>query len=157
MDYSEIVEEKLWIGSSPRNDDLVRLKEDLGSNLVIIDLNRSPDEGDACREAGIAYDVRTPMVEDSGSPIPISKLRLIARIVDDHIRNGRQVYLHCSVGRGRSPTCAAAYLVHSGLSLLEAREMVVRKRRVWEGKDADHAGLLGEFAEMQEMARQAED
>ncbi len=155
MDFSEIVEGKLWIGSSPSHDDLVRLKRDLGSNLVVVDLNRNLSEEDACREAGVGYDVRTPMVEDSGLPIQISKLRLVARIIGDNIRSGRRVYLHCSVGRGRSPTCAAAYLVYSGMSLWEAREMVVRKRRVWEGKDADYAGLLGDFAGMEEMARQA--
>ncbi len=156
MDYSEIVEGKLWIGSTPGYDDLIKLKEDLGSNPVVIELNRSPSEETACREAGIAYDVRTPAVEDLGSPIPISKLRLVAKIVDDNVRSGRQVYLHCSAGRGRSPTCAAAYLVSSGMSLSEAKEMVGRKRRVWEGKDANYAGLLGEFAEMQEIANQAE-
>ncbi len=156
VDFSEIVEGKLWIGSSPSHDDLVRLKEDLGSNLVVVDLNRNLSEEDACREAGVAYDMRTPIVEDSGSPIPVSKLRLVARIIDDNIRSGRQVYLHCSAGRGRSPTCAAAYLVYSGMSLSEAKEMVARKRRVWEGGDANYAGLLGEFAGMQEMAREAE-
>ncbi len=155
MDCSEIVEGKLWIGSSPGYDDLVKLKENLGSNLVVVDLNRSLVVEDACREAGVSYDVRTPMVEDSGSPIPISKLRLVARIVDDHIRSGRQVYLHCSAGRGRSPTCAAAYLIHSGMSLSEAKEMVMRRRRVWEGEDANYAGLLGEFAEIEELAKQA--
>ncbi len=102
MDYSEIVEGKLRIGSSPGYDDLVRLKEDLGSNLVVVDLNRNRGEEDVCREAGVAYDMRTLMVEDSGSPIPISKLRLVARIVDDHIQSGRKVYLRCSACRGRS-------------------------------------------------------
>ncbi len=156
VDYSEIVEGKLWIGSSPSNEDLVKLKENLGPNLVVIDLNRNEVEREACREAGVDYDVRTPQVEDSASPVPISKLRLVARIIDEHIRNGRQVYLHCSAGRGRSPTCAAAYLVYSGMSVSDAREMVARKRRVWEGNDSKYAGLLEKFAAMQEIAKQAE-
>ncbi len=47
---------------------LVMLKEDFGSSLVVIDLNRSRREEDACKEAGVTYDGRTPQVEDSGLP-----------------------------------------------------------------------------------------
>ncbi len=34
--------------------------------------------------------------------------------------------------------------------------MMVRKRQVWKGNDANYAGLLEQFAEMQEIAREAE-
>lgn len=151
MDYSEIVEGKLWIGSAPSYDDLAKLKEKLGPNPAVIDLNRNHREEESCREIGITYDDRTPQIEDSSSPIPISKLRLVAKLVDEHIQNGRQVYLHCSAGRGRSPTCAAAYLIHSGMSLSEAKNMISSKRHVWDGKDANYAQSLREFAKIEEI------
>jgi len=151
VDYSEIVEGKLWIGSAPSYDDLAKLKERLGLNPAVIDLNRNHREEESCREIGVTYDDRTPQIEDSSSPIPISKLRLVARLVDEHIQNGRQVYLHCSAGRGRSPTCAAAYLIHSGMSLSEAKNMISSKRHVWDGKDANYALSLKEFATIEEI------
>jgi len=151
-DYSEIISGKLWIGSAPSYDDLAKLKEKLGPTSVVIDLNRNPREAQSCKELGVNYDDRTPQMDDSSSQIPISRLRLVSRLIDEHIQNGRQVYLHCTAGRGRSPTCAAAYLIHSGMSLSEAKTMITRKRHVWEGKDANYAISLDEFAEMQEIA-----
>lgn len=156
MDHTEIISGKLWIGSAPSYDDLVKLKGKLGPDPVVIDLNRNPREAQSCRELGVNYDDRAPQVDDSGPPIPISKLRLVARLVDEHIENGRQVYLHCTAGLGRSPTCAAAYLIHSGLSLPEAKNMVRSKRHVWDGKDANYAISLEDFAEMQNIAKHSE-
>lgn len=119
---------------------------------MIIDLNKNPREAQSCHELGVNYDDRTPQIDDSSSTIPISRLRLVSRLIDEHIQNGRQVYLHCTAGRGRSPTCAAAYLIHSGVSLSEAKTMITRNRRVWEGVDANYALSLDEFAQMQEIA-----
>ena len=153
LDASEIISEQLWIGSAPNKEDLVELKKKIGSNLVVLDLTKTPEEEAECRREGIRYDDRTPRIEEDYSPIPIPKLKLVARIVDDNISAGRRVYLHCKAGLGRSPTCAAAYLIHCGTSLTEAQEMVTSKREVWKGRDADYAGLLAEFAKMQEISR----
>jgi protein-tyrosine phosphatase len=153
LDSSEIISEQLWIGSAPNKEDLVQLKKEIGPKLVVVDLTRSPDEEAECRKEGIRYDDRTSRIEDDYTPIPIPRLKLVARIIDDNISSGRRVFLHCKAGLGRSPTCAAAYLVHCGTSLTEAREMVTSKREVWKGRDADYAGLLAEFAKMQEISR----
>ena len=156
MDLTEVIQGKLWIGSAPKHDDIAGLKDRLGPEPVLIDLNRNPREEELCRELGVGYDQRTPRVEDTRSPVPISKLRLVARIVEEHIQNGRQVYLHCSAGSGRSPTCAAAYLIQSGMSLSEAKNMVSSKRPVWIDNDATYAESLEEFAKMQEVANVSE-
>ena len=51
MGYTEIIQGKLWIGSAPSYDDLVKLKERLGPEPVVIDLNRNPREEESLQEA----------------------------------------------------------------------------------------------------------
>src|SRR5207253_10809193 len=63
---------------SPSKDDLAELKRKLGSELVIMDLTASPEEKSVCRELGITYDERTPLVPESGQPIPISRLKIVS-------------------------------------------------------------------------------
>ena len=151
MDFSEIITGLLWIGSAPSREDLAELKRQIGTGLVVLDLNRNAEEENWCRELGVTYDERVPQIGDS-APIPVSKLRLIARIIDQHVSAGRKVFLHCTAGRGRSPTCAAAYLIHGGMSLSEARRFVSEKRVVWIGDDSSYASALEEFAKVQEIA-----
>jgi Dual specificity phosphatase, catalytic domain len=153
MDTAEIIPDQLWIGPALGEEGLASLKRELGPKLVVVDLTRDPGEERDCQNLAIPYDARTPKIEDDYSPIPINKLRLVAKIVDDDISSGKKVYLHCKAGIGRSPTCAAAYLVYCGTSLPESREMITRKRSVWTGKDAEYAGNLEEFAKMQDISR----
>ncbi len=153
MDFTEIISEQLWIGSAPSKDDLAQFKRLNGQKIVVLDLTRNPEEERWCNELGIAYDERIPRIEDDYAPISISKLKLIARIVDDNISLGRKVILHCKAGMGRGPTCATGYLVHCGTSLGEAKQMIEGKRQVWLGRDAEYAGMLGEFAKIQEISR----
>ncbi len=153
MDLAEIISEQFWIGPSPYKSELETLKGEQGPKLIILDLTRNPEEQRWCGQLGIGYDDRIPRIEDDYSPISIPKLKLVSRIIDDDISQGRKVFLHCKAGIGRSPTCAVAYLVHCGTSLSEAKEMVQNKRQVWQGRDAEYAGLLGEFAKIQEISR----
>ena len=44
LDSTEIISEQLWIGSAPSRSDLVRLKQDIGPKLVVVDLTRHTDE-----------------------------------------------------------------------------------------------------------------
>ena len=153
MDLTEIISEQLWIGPAPVKNELETLKAENGPKLVILDLTRNPEEEKWCGQLGIMYDDRIPRIDDDYAPIPIPRLKLVSRIVDDDISQGRRVFLHCKAGMGRSPTCAVAYLVHCGTSLSEAKEMVQSKRQIWQGRDAEYAGLLAEFAKIQEISR----
>lgn len=153
MDFTEIISEQFWIGSAPSRSDLEALKAKNGPKVAVLDLTRSSEEEKWCGQLGIMYDDRIPRIEDDYAPISITKLKLVSRIVDDDISQGRKVFLHCKAGVGRSPTCAVAYLVHCGTSLSEAKEMVQSKRQIWLGRDAEYAGFLGEFAKIQEISR----
>jgi len=153
MDFTEVISEQLWVGSAPSKTDLETLKAENGPKTVVLDLTRNSEEEKWCGQLGITYDERIPRIEDDCAPISITILKLVSRIVDDDISQGRKVFLHCQAGIGRSPTCAVAYLVHCGTSLSEAKEMVQSKRQVWQGRDAEYAGLLVEFAKVQEISR----
>jgi len=153
LDLTEIISEQFWIGAELSKADLERLKGQYSSKLAILDLTRNGEEEKLCDQMGIFYDNRVPKIEDDYSPISIPKLKLVSRIIDDDISQGRRVVLHCKAGIGRSPTCAIAYLVHCGTALAEAKEMVQAKRQIWLGRDEEYAGLLGEFAKIQEISR----
>ena len=153
MDFTEIVPDRLWIGATPTKNDLVELKGKLGSELVIMDLTGSPEEESLCRELGIAYDERTPLMPESGQPIPISRLKIVSAVIGDNVDSGKKVVLHCLKGRGRSPTCAAAYLMQSGMSVADAKNTITSRRHVWAGADENYAGLLNDFGKIMEMTR----
>jgi len=153
LDLTEIIPERLWIGAAPTKNDLVELKRKLGSELLIMDLTGSPEEKAMCRELGIPYDERTPLVPESGQPIAISRLKIVSAVIGDNIDSGKKVVLHCLKGRGRSPTCAAAYLMQSGMSVADAKNTITTKRQVWAGADENYAGLLNDFGKIMEMTR----
>jgi predicted protein tyrosine phosphatase len=156
MDLTEIIPERLWIGAAPSKNNLVELKRQHGSELVIMDLTSNPEERSWCRELGIAYDERTPMLDATKQAIPLSRLKVVSAVIGDNVDSGKKVILHCTKGIGRSPTCAAAYLIQSGgMSVAEAKSTISSKRQVWLGADANYAGLLEEFGKIIEMTRSA--
>ena len=153
MDFTEIVPERLWIGAAPSRSDLAELKRLYGSNLVIMDLTGSDEEKAWCQELGIEYDERTPKIDESGQPIPLSKLKVASAVIGDNVDSGKKVVLHCLKGRGRSPTCAAAFLIQTGMAVSDAKRTIVEKRQVWMGADASSAGSLDDFGKIMEMTR----
>jgi len=153
LDLSEIIPGRLWVGAAPSKSDLLELERQHGADLVIMDLLSSPEERSWCRELGIAYDDRTPMLEENRQPIPLSRLKVVSGVIGDNVDSGKKVVLHCLRGMGRSPTCAAAYLIQSGMSVADAKGTVESKRQVWVGAHATYAGLLEEFGKIIEMTR----
>ena len=155
MDFTEIIPDRLWIGAAPSKADLTELKRKYGAELVIMDVTSNPEERAWCRELGIEYDERTPMIDDNGHAIPLSRLKVVSNVIGDNVDSGKKVILHCTKGKGRSPTCAAAYLIQSGMSVAEAKSTISSKRNVWNGSDANYAGNLEEFGKIIEMTRAA--
>lgn len=154
MSFIEVIPERLWIGGSPTRTELKEQKQLHGTDLVIMDLTGNPEEKSSCKELDIEYDDRTPRLEGDRRPVPLSRLKVVSAIIGDNIDSGRKVLLHSSKGTGRSPTCAAAYLIQSGMSVAEAKSTVSAKSNVWIGDEANYAGLLDEFGKIIEMTRQ---
>ena len=151
MDFTEILANQLWVGSAPTLSDLEEIKNHGGGKAVIVDLTRDPREEEWSKKLGLQYEDRTPRVEETFSAVPVSQLRLVSRLIEQHVRGGRIVYLHCKMGLGRSPTCAAAYLVYRGIPLRDAKELILSKRSVWNGEDGNYASSLEDFAKMLEI------
>jgi len=156
LDFTEILANELWVGAAPSLADLEGIKKHSGGKAVIVDLTRNAREEEWSKKLGLQYEDRTPKVEETFSAVPVSQLRLVSRLIEQHIRGGRKVYLHCKMGLGRSPTCAAAYLVYCGIPLRDARELILSKRSVWNGEDGNYASGLEDFAKMLEIARLSE-
>ena len=153
MDFTEIIPERLWIGAAPTKNDLAELKRMHGGELVIMDLTGSQEEKSWCEDLGVEYDERTPKLDESGLPVPLSRLKVASAVIGDNVDSGKKVILHCLKGKGRSPTCAAAFLIQTGMAVSDAKRTILEKRQVWMGADGAYAGSLDDFGKIMEMTR----
>ena len=67
-----------------------------------------------------------PTVDDH----PISDDHIVRGIafIDNAIKDGGRVYIHCSAGVGRAPSLAAAYLISRGYNTLDALALIAKAR-----------------------------
>jgi atypical dual specificity phosphatase len=117
MQPSLILKNKLYIGSCPMTEGDIR-QLNAGGITAVLNLqtdddirNREidwPAMEDAYRRHGIVIH-RFPIEDFSPSDMR-QKLRTGVRILDNLIRAGHVIYLHCNAGINRSPTLAVAYL-----------------------------------------------
>lgn len=112
----------LFLGSQYNLLGLKKLKA-LGVT-AIVNMRTHNDYSDA-EHAGIKY-LHLPTVDNT--PPPLDVLLKGADFMDDEIKNGGVVYVHCRQGLGRGPTMAMAYLIKTGLSFENAYEMIKRVR-----------------------------
>jgi protein-tyrosine phosphatase len=72
--------------------------------------------------AGVAKDRYLHLKVVDNTPPTLDQLRRGVAFIEEERRRGGKVYVHCEAGVGRAPTMAAAYLVSTGKSTLEAWE-----------------------------------
>ena len=132
MDCAFVTTE-LWIGPCPAvSADFQDLK--LRGISVILSLQSEEDveeepgwEQAEARSAGIAFR-NVPVTDFDALDLKI-RLPLCVQVLDEMIRAGERVYLHCTAGVSRSPTVAAAYLHWcSNLPLEQALAQVTEAR-----------------------------
>jgi len=117
MDYNRILPE-LFLGSYPKdNSELDLLRQRSGITAV---LNLQTDEDmrslnlawgslqDHYRASGI--ELRRVPVRDFDPTDLREKLPECVRVLDQLLKEGRLVYVHCTAGAGRSPTVVIAHL-----------------------------------------------
>ena len=112
MDFSCIAP-NLWVGVNPSEAaDLEKLKS-RGIDAILSlqspeDVNDPGWEKSAAEAAGMAF--RNVAVIDFDSVDLKEQLPDCVKALDEMIREGREVYVHCTAGISRSPTVVAAYL-----------------------------------------------
>ena len=127
----------IFLGSCPMSSsDIERLKSDFGITAV---LNVQTDEdmaywetawadlAAAYQEAGI--ECRRVPVRDFQPGDLCRRLPDCVKALDDLLRSGHAVYVHCSAGMNRSPSTVVAYLHWvGGMTLDEAADVVMQRR-----------------------------
>jgi predicted protein tyrosine phosphatase len=141
--YDEIVA-RLWLGGAPTYQRDYDYLLGHGVNAVIdIRQERSDD-----LELYAAHDVRhlKLAVPDIRVPSPEIITQGVA-FIEENLRDGRTVYVHCAKGRGRSATLIAAYLMKSHrLSFAAARQLMESKRSLTK-LEARHQEVLERWLE----------
>jgi predicted protein tyrosine phosphatase len=66
-------------------------------------------------------------INDFGTP-STSQMKRILDIVDEGVKSGKLVYVHCLAGIGRTGTVVGCYLVHRGFTGAEALEQITTLR-----------------------------
>jgi protein-tyrosine phosphatase len=136
-DYTEILPRRLWVGSFVRPDDVARLR-DLGIT-TIISLQSDDDLRNyfisfeellnACFDAGIELR-RIPIQDFDRDALAWNLPRCVRELEAALARPSARVYLHCTAGKNRAPTAAAAYLIRAqGIPPPEALEYLRARRQ----------------------------
>jgi len=134
-DLSVILPE-LLVGEYPTPDDAGWLRAFHGVTAVVClqddaDLASKGLRLRALEQAYALHEVvfeRVP-VPDCDNDVLAAQLDRTVTLLDDLVRGGRRVYLHCNAGMNRAPTVAIAYLHrHHGFSLAEARDFMKQRR-----------------------------
>jgi len=133
MAQLDLIRPYLAIGPRPNDkSDWQTLRK--GGITLIIDLNDSSDEGEQARRIGMRH--KGLRIDDPPTN-PESLITSFGQIrdwIDEERKAGGKVYLHCTAGQQRSPTCAMAYLMANGETRQSAEGMVKAARLgVWAG------------------------
>jgi protein-tyrosine phosphatase len=134
MNLSQILPQ-LFVGSCPTStDDVSRLKIDHAITAILnLQTDQDCDSYDldsdrieaCCRESAIEV-WRIPVGDSDGVDLR-ENLSQCVEALDELLRCGHTVYVHCTLGTGRSPTVVIAYLVwRQGWTLNDAIEHVVK-------------------------------
>jgi protein-tyrosine phosphatase len=113
----------LFLGSQYNLIGLKKLKA-LGVT-AIVNMRTHNIYTDAQHE-GIKY-LHLPTVDNT--PPPIDVLVKGTNFIDEEIKNGGIVYVHCRQGLGRGPTMAMAYLIKIGMTFEAAYAMIKKVRK----------------------------
>lgn len=95
---------------------------------VVVSLQAERHDEDAFGEIQPDGYLRLPTIDHS---IPtLAQLRMGAAFIDEAVRAGKMVLIHCHAGVGRSALLCTCYLVYTGMSVEEAWRTVKAKRTV---------------------------
>jgi protein tyrosine/serine phosphatase len=138
--FSWIIQGKL--AGMERPGLLARLEEDLEflKNVgisTIVNLEEYVWDYDGFRVKHIPIkDFKAPRLAD---------IEEFVRFIDDEIRKGRRIVVHCYAGMGRTNLMFAAYLVHLGMEPENALNLVKEKRPYYAVNEEQEEALIEYF------------
>lgn len=144
MDYSKITA-NIYIGSDLCKGTTCEIHgaefEDLG---ILAEINLSVEKKEHPPD-GIDIYAWIP-VADHHAPTQ-TQLDMGSALINETVKDGKNIYIHCKNGHGRSPTMVASYLIrYKGMRTAEAIEFISSKRKAVHLEDAQ-PDALDEFYE----------
>jgi protein-tyrosine phosphatase len=148
FDCNELLQDRLWVGSFVRPDDILQLKHmgitaiiSMQSDRDLSDYNISENKLlQACEAAEIELH-RIPTHDFDQSALSANVVQAVLELENALTPRGAKAYVHCTAGVNRGPTVAAAYLIKTmGLSAQAACDYVTSRRRC-----SPYLGVLQQF------------
>lgn len=129
----------LWLGNLDTTYDMEFLQEaKITHVLSIIEIDHSTP---AMVAKGVIH-MRIRMYDRDEEPI-YSVFPTACKFMEDALKGGGAVYVHCLMGMSRSPTLVAAYLIKThGMSAEEALTFLVARRPIVSPNDGFRASLV---------------
>ncbi len=121
---ADAITPQLFVGGFIDTADWRQLVEQ-GIDVVVSLQGERHDEGVFGELQPAAY-LRLPTRD--WTPPSTAQLRMGAALIDEAIRAGHKVLVHCHAGVGRSTLQCGAYLVFTGMTLDEAWQLIKTKR-----------------------------
>jgi protein-tyrosine phosphatase len=112
---------------------------------VVVSLQAERHDEDAFGEFQPDGYLRLPTIDHSTPTI--AQLRMGAAFIDEAVRAGKLVLIHCHAGVGRSALLCACYLIYAGMDLAEAWQ-TVQSKRVHAFLNSKQQAALNEFAQV---------
>ena len=128
----------LYLGTTPCCDAHAKSElfdEDIRS-MISMELEKH------CAPIGAFSWLWLPTVDNEAPDM--DQLRLGIRTIDEPMRMGRKVYVHCRYGQGRGPTLVVAHFIKHGMTVDEAIAYV-KKHRPVACPRVDQVKLLEEY------------
>jgi protein-tyrosine phosphatase len=136
LDCNEVIQDRLWVGSLIRPEDVAFLRQ-LGITSIV---NLQSDEdlsnyNISMKKLLKAYALaeielyRVPTQDFDQKALTANLPQAVAQLEEALLPRWAKVYVHCTAGINRGPTLAAAYLIKvRGLSAQEACDYVMARR-----------------------------
>lgn len=134
LEYDHVVD-GIFIGTNQCCQ--AHFDERLRDEGITADISLEEDRVD--QPFGVTFYIWLP-VKDKMAPTK-EQLQVGVRMLEELVRLGRKVYVHCMNGHGRAPTLVAAYLIGRGKSVREAIDVVSHKRDRVYIEDVQRAAL----------------
>jgi protein-tyrosine phosphatase len=136
LDCSEVIQDRLWVGSYVRPEDVDRLRQ-MGITAII---SMQSDEDlesysiplkkllNAYDQAEIEFR-RVPTPDFDQKALAVNLPLAVEKVEEALSPRWAKAYVHCTAGINRGPTLAAAYLIKArGLTAQQAHEYVTARR-----------------------------